>query len=167
VGTQIMRYESAQRAGRTVPLSEVVNLIQLVLRRPDAEAILHEAGQRIARWRFRRVPHLWTRLLRRGPGALALRSARAAATATLRSLRAGSSVHAARPFTLSVTGCISAGLGDGGSGCALFTGLLEEQLLLYTGRPHRVTHAACAANGAGDTCEWRLPAGLGRQSSSS
>ena len=37
VETQIQRYETAVREGRRLPLDEFVNLLKLVLRRPDAE----------------------------------------------------------------------------------------------------------------------------------
>jgi hypothetical protein len=155
VETQIMRYEEARRSGRAVPLAEVVSLIRLVLRRPDAEPILRETGQRVARWRFRRVPALWVRLLRHAPGGFAQRSARNAAVAALRDVRAGTHVDGMRPFTIRVAACIAADIEDSGPGCMLFTALIEELLLLYTGRPHHVRHNACASAGAA-ACEWRL-----------
>src|SRR5688500_18887567 len=47
IGTQIHRYTEAQRAGRSVQLNAVMGLIRLVLRRSDAEPILHDTGQRL------------------------------------------------------------------------------------------------------------------------
>jgi hypothetical protein len=155
VGAQIRRYESEQRAGGTVPMTEVVNLIRLVLRRPDAEAILRETGQRLARWQFRRTPDVWARLLRRGPSAFALRSARRASTTVLRRLNAGSGIHAGKPFLIRVDDCVTALVGGGTIGCHLFTGLLEEQLLLHTGHERSVLHTQCSANG-NDSCEWSI-----------
>jgi predicted hydrocarbon binding protein len=155
VETQIMRYESAQRAGRSVPLGEVVNLIRLVMRRPDKEPILRETGQRIARWGYSRTPAVWAALLRRAPNVLGLRSARGAAVSALRSLKASDSISAAKPFTINVDDSITTRIEEGGTACTLFTGMLEEQLLLYTGRPHRVSHSDCLANGARH-CEWTL-----------
>jgi hypothetical protein len=153
VGAQIRRYESEQRAGRTVHMNEVANLIRLVLRRPDADPILRETGQRIARWRFRRTPRAWTAVLHRGPTALALRSARRAAAVALRRLNAGSSVQATKPFVVRIDDCITARIDGDRSGCALFTGLMEEQLRLYTGREQQLVHTLCSANG-GASCEW-------------
>ncbi|MGH7447075.1 MAG: hypothetical protein ACRELT_05925, partial [Longimicrobiales bacterium] len=60
IETQIFRYEAAQKAGRDVPLHEVMSLIRLVMRRPDSEPILRETGQRMARWYFRHAPIAWT-----------------------------------------------------------------------------------------------------------
>jgi hypothetical protein len=154
VETQIMRYEADQRTGRTVSLNEVMSLFKLVMRRPDAEPILRETGQRVARWSTRHTPAVWLTLLHRGPARLALRSARRAAVRVLRRLHAGSRIDAAKPFTVTVTDCVTARLEDSGSGCALFTGVMEEQLLFYTGNTVRVTHSACMVNG-GDICEWR------------
>jgi predicted hydrocarbon binding protein len=155
VDTQIRRYESDQRTGRQVGLNEVASLVRLVLRRPDAEPILRETGQRIARLSFETRPRPMARLIRHGPAALALRSARHAGVRTLRSLNAGTAVEAAKPFVVSVADCFTARVDGTSTGCALFTGLIEEQLLLYTGKPRAVRHSRCSAGGA-DLCEWTL-----------
>jgi hypothetical protein len=157
VETQIQRYETAQRAGRPVPLSEVMGLFRLVMRRPDAEPILRETGQRIARWNFRRTPGFWTAILRRGPERLALRSARRAALRSLKNLRAGSHIEDAKPFTIKVSESVTTRLEDTASACTLFTGMIEEQILLHTGRPHRVAHTRCGSRNDGEPCEWTLP----------
>lgn len=155
VETQILRYEADQRAGRTVSLNEAMSLFKLVMRRPDAEPILRETGQRVARWSVRSTPAVWLSALRRGPARLALRSARRAAVRTLRRLKAGSRVDAAKPFTVSVADCITARIEDSASGCTLFTGMMEEQLLVHTGRTTRVVHSRCIRAGAA-ACEWEL-----------
>jgi hypothetical protein len=155
--TQIRRYTTASQSGRPVPLSEALGLFRLVMRRPDAEPILRETGQRIARWRFRRTPGLWQGLLHRGPHRLALRSARRAAVAALRSLHAGTSIEAAKPFSVKVTECVTTRLEESGPACTMFTGMMEELLLLYTGKHHRVLHSRCTGHGAA-TCEWTLAA---------
>lgn len=155
VETQIMRYESAQKAGRGVPLNEVVSLVRLVMRRPDAEPILRETGQRYARWRFRRTPGVWSAILHRAPNVLGLRSARRAARGALKSLRAGATIETGKPFQVHVTECLTARIDADGPACTLVTGMLEEVLLLATGVPHRVSHSDCLANGARH-CEWIL-----------
>jgi hypothetical protein len=157
VETQIQRYVTASRSGRAVPMTEAMGLFRLVMRRPDSEPILRETGQRLARWRFRRTPNPWRAVLHRGPARLAIRSARRAAVKTMRALNAGSSIEASRPFSISVTGCVTARLEESGPACTMFTGMLEEQLLLYTGKVHRVSHTRCSAHGA-DACEWTVAA---------
>lgn len=155
VETQIMRYEAAQRAGRGARLDEVVSLIRLVLRRPDAEPILRETGQRLSRYMFRNVPGAWAALMHRAPNALGLRSARRRSARSLRTIRAGSRIDVVRPFTVTIGDATTARIADGDypPGCTLITGLLEEQLLLTTGEPKRVRHESCAAHGAPE-CVW-------------
>jgi predicted hydrocarbon binding protein len=155
IETQIFRYEAAQKAGRAVRVDEVMSLIRLVMRRPDAEPILRETGQRMARWHFRHAPALWSRVLHRAPAPLGLRSARRAAARALRSLQAGSAINALKPFVIRISDCTAAQLEESGLGCTLVTGLIEEQLLLSTGKPRRVRHTCCLAHG-NDLCEWEL-----------
>jgi predicted hydrocarbon binding protein len=155
IETQIFRYESARKAGRAVPLDDVMGLIRLVMRRPDAEPILRETGQRMARWHFRRAPRLWTRVLHRAPASLGLRSARIASTRALRALRMGDNITTAKPFVIRVAGNEAARLEEDGIVCTLITGLVEEQLLLSTGKPRRVRHTCCLARGD-ELCEWSL-----------
>jgi hypothetical protein len=155
IETQIFRYEADQKAGRHVRLDEVMSLLRLVMRRPDVEPILRETGQRMARWYFRRAPEMWTRVLHRGPVRLGLRSARRAVTRALRSLRKGDRIEATKPFTISVYNCTTARLEESGIGCTIITGLIEEQLLLSTGKPRRVRHTCCLSRND-DRCEWEL-----------
>jgi len=155
VGTQIQRYEAAQRAGRAVSLNEVMSLVRLVLRRPDAEPILADTGRRVARWHFRRTPAAWVTVLHRAPNVFGMRSARRNAGRALKALHAGSTVEVLKPFTIRMRECNTALLPESAQGCALYTGLLEEILLLYTGKAKRVTHTRCIAKG-GETCVWEL-----------
>jgi hypothetical protein len=155
VGTQIMRYEGAQKAGRPVQLNEVVSLIRLVMRRPDAEPILRETGERYARWRLRNRPAAWSALLHRAPNLLGLRAARRAALHALRSIHAGEAVNTGKPFSILVRESLTHQIEADGAACLLFTGLIEEVLLLSTGIAHRVGHTECVANGA-LVCEWSL-----------
>ncbi|MBR9990382.1 MAG: hypothetical protein KFH98_11535 [Gemmatimonadetes bacterium] len=155
IETQIFRYEGARKAGRAVPVDEVMSLFRLVMRRPDAEPILRETGQRVARWHFRRAPGLWTRVLHRAPARLGLRSARRIVGRALRNLRLGDSISTHKPFVIRVADCVPAQLDGSGLGCTLVTGLIEEQLLLSTGKPRRVRHTCCLAEGA-EHCEWEL-----------
>lgn len=150
VETQIARYETARRAGRSVRLDEVIGLIRLVMRRPDAEPILRETGQRLARWQFRRTPELWQAILHRAPAAFALRSARRASTRALHAVNAGSHIHTDKPFAITVRDCAVASLPEG-TGCALFGSMFEELLLLYTGQARMVVHVRCDGD---QGCEW-------------
>jgi predicted hydrocarbon binding protein len=155
IETQIFRYEAAQKAGRSVRLDEVMGLIRLVMRRPDAEPILREAGQRMARWYFRSTPEMWVKVLHRAPNRLGLPNARRASLRALRGLQAGDTMNAAKPYTITVHNATTARLEENGTACILLTGLIEEQLLLATNKPRRVRHTCCSARGDSH-CEWSL-----------
>jgi hypothetical protein len=155
VGTQISRYEAAQRAGRDVSAEEVMSLIRLVLRRPDAEPILRETGQRIARWRFRRVPLIYTSVLHRAPNRLGMRSARRGVRRLLRALRLGRQIEVAKPCVVRISEPALATLEADNAGCTLVTSLLEETVLRFTGERAVFVHDACVARGAA-ACTWSI-----------
>ena len=155
IETQIFRYQAAQKAGRAVRLDEVMGLVRLVMRRRDSEPILREAGQRLARSYAQRRPAVWIRVLHRAPNRLGLRSARRSVSRALRGLLAGDRIEALPPFTVHVTNSTTARLQDNGTACMMLTALMEEMLLLATGKPRRVRHTCCLARGDA-RCEWEL-----------
>lgn len=160
VETQIMRYESARRANKTISLNEVLGLVRLVLRRPDAELILREAGIRLAAWRYGRVPKYVARAYRLLPLRVTLVPAARAAGRLFRDLGVGGDLKVQRsPVQVRVHGSNTAKLDPAGVACALFTAALEEHLRLYTGRDWNAHQPQCEAFG-GSACEWRAdPAG--------
>ena len=153
--TQIMRYEAAQRARKNVRFDEVVSLIRLVLRRPDAEPILRETGQRVARWHFSRISSAYGFTLRHAPLRMRARAARRGARRLLTQLQPGSRVVVTKPFTVHISDPATAVIDAVVPGCSLVTALLEEQYLLFTGQPARFDHAACATRGS-DGCAWTM-----------
>lgn len=153
IETQIYRYQAAQKAGKSVRLDEVMGLVRLVMRRRDAEPILRECGQRLARWYMKGTPTLWTRILHRAPDRLGLRTARRGVLRALRGLLAGDRIEAAKPFSVLVTNSTTARLQENGTACMMLTALMEETLLLATGKPRRVRHTCCLARGDAQ-CEW-------------
>lgn len=151
--TQIVRYEADQRARRQVRLDDVLGLIRLVMRRPDAEPILAETGQRLARWRFRRVPRLYVSLLHRAPHKLGTRAARRSALRTLRDLRLGAHVEVSKPYAVELSEPVAAAVDADIPACTLVTALLTELLQLFTGESRYVRHEACVARGE-KNCLW-------------
>lgn len=155
IRSQIMRYEAAERSGKSVRLSEVLGLVRLVLRRPDAELILRETGGRIAEWRYRRVPGALATLYRKLPLRAALLPTARAARRLFVEFRAGNGVTVHRhPFLVRVTESNSGRVDGGGVTCALFTAALEKHAQLYTRRSWYVVHTHCRAQG-GTHCEWQ------------
>lgn len=155
VENQIMRYESARRAGKSISLNEVLGLVRLVLRRPDAELILREAGVRMAEWRYARLPKYIARAYRALPLRLTLIPASRAAGRLFRDLGVGGDLKVQRsPMYVRVQQSNTARLDPAGVACALFTAALEHHLKLYTGREWNAHQPQCEAFG-GSACEWR------------
>lgn len=155
VETQIMRYESARRAGKAVSLNEVLGLVRLVLRRPDAELVLRGAGQRLADWRYQRVPKLLARMYRTLPQRMVLVPVARAAVRLFSDLGVGGEIEVHRhPFYIRVQGSNTAALDSTGTACALFTAALEQHLRLFTGREWHAHQPQCESFG-GSACEWR------------
>lgn len=154
VFTQIRRYEEAARTGRTVPYGEVISLIQLVLRRPDAGTILWATGRTMALRRMERVPRLLIRVVRLLPGSGAGSAARVVRR-LLRALSGGGSIKVSqRPFRVTFDDCPLATLDALGTGCSLYTGAVQTIIEAYTGRATPVAHVLCRARGDA-VCEWQ------------
>ncbi|MGH7475141.1 MAG: hypothetical protein ACRELD_02535 [Longimicrobiales bacterium] len=155
---QIRRYEDALRRGHDVSVSEAMNLMRLILRRPDAAAVLREAGGEIARRYFRRFKRpAATRVAGRGlPRPLLFIAIRRTSRRLLnRLLGRGRLELVGRPLVARISHPFTADAGGAGTACLLFSGALEELILLYTGAASAVQHPHCEARGD-DVCEWRL-----------
>jgi len=153
---QIQRYEGASRAGKTVPLEEFLGLIRLVLKRPDSVPILREAGNRIARHCFRRVPSSYVSALRLLPKSLLHRSYRKLASRMLRGLGPGSTVEViGRPPVARVMDSAITSLEPYGSACVMYAAALEELGEAFAGSRPAVSHTLCISRGDG-VCEWTL-----------
>jgi predicted hydrocarbon binding protein len=156
VDTQIRRFQTAARSGKRVPLDDFSNLLKLVLRRPDAEAILRETGARVARAQFDKVPPTWLSLVRLMPRAVRYAAIRRAARRLLRNIAGSDTVTVqGSPVHARIKNPATALLEPAGMACALYGAAFEELASLYLGRKANVVHARCAVRG-GDSCEWRL-----------
>ncbi len=154
VETQIQRYQDAVRHRRPVRADDITHLLRLVLRRPDAAAILKEAGLDVAQRLTRRLPG---RLLGRLPLPRRARMA-AARRATQRVLR-----QLAGPATLKVSGGLSVEMrdslgtlrGEAGTACVLYSAVIEETVFRVTGHRPEVRETRCATRGA-VSCVWTI-----------
>lgn len=156
IETQIQRYETAVRAKRALPLDEFINLLKLVLRRPDAEPILREAGARVAARRFERVPRPYVAMVRALPRALAFVFVARAARKLLRNITGTDHVDVhGKPLAVRLHQPATAALEPAGTACALYGSAFEEIASLYLGTRARVTHSRCVING-GSICQWTL-----------
>jgi len=151
VSTQIQRYEAAVASGTRVPVPELTSLLQLVLRRPDAEPILRETGRRVARLRLGDQAPFMARALRRF-SRLVFIPMRSAARRLLRGISGEAIVELAKPLVVRIRPSYAT---LAASACVLYTGALEELIALYTGQPGTVLHPRCTARGDA-VCEWRV-----------
>jgi hypothetical protein len=152
VSSQIHRYEQAAGSGGRVPAIDVASLMQLVLRRPDAESIVLETGRRITRHRLGADVPASARVLRRWDR-LVFIPLRRAARRLLRGLVGDVKTTVTRPLTVRMG---RAPLGNAGIySCGVYTGALDELVRLYSSQRHTVKHVQCTARGDA-LCEWTV-----------
>ncbi|HEX9107262.1 MAG TPA: hypothetical protein VF832_08535, partial [Longimicrobiales bacterium] len=149
---EIKNYEQAARRGRGVPAADVANLIRLVLRRPDAEAILRDTGSRVAQ-EFVRRKSLARRLAPSLPARAALSLARRAARRLLRRIVVDGDVEVTgKPAVVRVRSEL-ARTDTTSTTCVLYAAALEEIVGSYVRERPRVEQRRCASHGA-PCCEW-------------
>ena len=152
VARRITAYDAADKEGRKVSADEVVDLLKLVLRRPDGEAVLREAGVSFARRSLRRSSPPFPAFLRHP-------AARRAARSLLRPIStAAGRFRVERPLRVGSPAPITAAADEDGLACALVTGALEELASVYLGGTPRITHDRCVTRGD-DACEWGVAPG--------
>lgn len=152
VETQIQRYEARKR----IPVEEFVPLLKLVLRRPDAEAILRETGARVAARHFEKVPAGIVSIVRILPRALGFVFVARSARKLLRNTTGSTHVDVhAKPLVARVHQPQTALLEPPGVACALYGSAFEELAKLYVGKKAAVAHTKCVING-GSVCEWSV-----------
>lgn len=156
IETQIQRYDAAARANRRIPLEEFVNLLKLVLRRPDAEPILRAAGVRVAARRFEKAPGLYVTIVRGLPRALAFAFVARAARKLLQDITGTDHIDVhGKPLAVRLHQPATAVLEPAGIACSLYGAAFEEIASLYLGKRVRVAHSRCVVNG-GSICQWTL-----------
>lgn len=156
IESQIERYRRAHRRSERVPVADVRDLLRLVLRRPDAEDILRDAGRITAQRNFEQGPGVLAAARRLLPRRAALAAARGAVRRLLRRLAGDDAAEVdGRPFTARVAGGPAAGLDGEGPACAFYGGMIARLISLYTRREESLDHRCCRARGD-DRCEWVL-----------
>ncbi len=147
VESRIARCEERVRRGRRIPDTELHEMIRLVARRPDAQAIFHSTGTRLAAARMRRVPRglPWVMrryLIRRR----VLRSLRRLFGRKMGAFRRGSLVYEASATPL-------AQFDKKGRACAVLTGFLQRVMSENTAGTTVVAKDDCEVHG-GRCCKW-------------
>jgi hypothetical protein len=157
VAAQIQRYRAAaERAGR-VELDEVVSVIRLISRRPDAPLVFADAGRRAARHAARRRSRSARTLSRMSPAGMGRKVSLRAAARLARQvfggdLRAPDSVTEVR-----MTEPLSIVAVPDGAACAFYGAAYGELLRSLTAFEGAMLHAHCRSRGD-DACIWRSAA---------
>lgn len=156
VESQIHRYRLARRRRERIPADDVADLLRLVLRRPDAEAILQEAGRELARHHGRRLLYRVAGLARVLPTALSTRIATRSVRRLVRQLGGGSELRITTdPFRVEINGTVTARADETGTACVLYSAAIEEAAQHAFGRRPEVQHLACEARGD-EICLWEV-----------
>jgi hypothetical protein len=154
--TQIRRYETAARSGKKVSHDEFVNLLKLVLRRPDAEPILRETGALVAQRQFEKVSPSWLKLVRILPRSARYAVIRRATRRLLRNISGSDQVTMhGNPVRAQIKKPAAALIEPPGVGCALYGAAFEELASLYLNKKANVKATRCASKD-GELCEWEL-----------
>jgi predicted hydrocarbon binding protein len=156
VGVQIRRFQQEVRHKRLQQPTPMVDLLRLVIRRPDAEEIFYEAGARTARNFWEQRAGAMRRTINFLPRPLATVAANRAGKRMFRRLVGTPSFALQRwPIELRVEGSLTARADPGGAACAYYAGALAELMHLYLGRRYRVRHVQCSARGDRH-CHWTV-----------
>lgn len=156
VESQIHRYRVARKRRERIPFEDVSNLLRLVLRRPDSEAILREAGHELAQHQGRKPLYRLTGLARLLPNAIATRMAQRTVRRLMRRLGGGVPLQVTRdPFQVEVQSPVTARADRWGVACILYSAAIEEAVEHATGRRPDVEHIHCESRGD-ESCVWSV-----------
>ena len=156
IHSQIRRYEEARRKGRAVPARELEDLLKLVIRRPDAEEVLDEAGQGVVFRYLQGLGDRRARFARIMPRALARRAFVRRAQRLARRIGAGSESRVTgSPVRVMLTRSITADVDPGGVACLLYASAFRALGQRYFKSELRVEHTRCEARGD-EVCEWTV-----------
>lgn len=158
VAAQIQRYkETADRDG-TVPADEVISVLRLVGRRPDAGLAFADAGRRAARYAARARGRSAQAFFRVSPGAVGRRMASRAVRKVAAAVFRGELAAHTPDTEVRMRAPLSILAMPDGSACGFYGAVYGELLRYMTGFEGAVVHERCEARGD-DGCLWRAEAG--------
>lgn len=154
IAVQIRQYQESVRSRRRMAEDELVDLIRLVTRRPDAEETFRMAGQRLGTSAGRASK--WYRLI---PERLRRRRAARQARRRIRNLFGRPLGPITRdPLALETRLDLLIRGDPGGEACVLLEELLGSVVRAYLTPTAEVRHVECMAGGA-PHCRWEMAVG--------
>jgi predicted hydrocarbon binding protein len=159
VASQIRRFEEAVRTKESQPPSVVIDLLRLVIRRPDADEVCEEAGRRVAHHFWGRRTRISRVLLRWTPRVLSVPLGYRRLGKVLEEVVGDAEVVTHRkPLVVELRQSLTSRADPGGAACTFYAGLISELLRLHIGRDYRARHVRCATR-ADEPCEWQVVVG--------
>lgn len=156
VESQIHRYKVARKRRERVSRDEVGDLLRLVMRRPDCEPILRQAGNTLAQHHGHKPLYRMATVARVLPASLTSRFAKRSVVRLLRRLGGGSAVRVTRnPFRVQLDDAVTARADRYGVACVLYGAAIEEAVQHAVGRRPEVDHVECEAR-IGERCVWEV-----------
>ena len=155
VESQIHRYRLARKRRERIPFEDVLDLLRLVMRRPDCEPILREAGHDLARRHSHTLRHRLYSAGRLLPDPVASRITTRSLKRLLRRIGGAEFRVTRKPLQVSSNRPITALADRYGIACILYAAAAEEAVQHVRGRRPTVEHTACVARGD-EACVWTL-----------
>ncbi|HUR95766.1 MAG TPA: hypothetical protein VMY76_14380 [Gemmatimonadales bacterium] len=157
VAAQIQRYRAAAEREGTVELDEVISVIRLVGRRPDAALVFADAGRRAARYAARSRGRSARTFVRVSPNAVARRLSLRAASRLARQVFGGELRASAAGTEVRMTDPLSILALPDGAACTFYGSAFGELLRSLTAFEGAMLHERCRSRGD-DACIWRTAA---------
>jgi predicted hydrocarbon binding protein len=156
VDNQILRYRDAQKRRERISGEQVADLLRLVLRRPDSEPILREAGYAIARHHMAKPIYRLAAIGRMLPASLSARVVERSLRRLLRRIGGGAPVRIIRkPLRIEMEAPVTARVDQWAIACVLYSAAIEHAVHHVTGNPPHVEHVGCEAKGD-EVCTWTV-----------
>ncbi|MEO6056838.1 MAG: hypothetical protein ABIQ49_08360 [Gemmatimonadales bacterium] len=157
VAAQIQRYRAAAEREGTVELDEVVSVVRLVGRRPDAPLVFADAGRRAARYAARSRGRSARTLAKVSPMALARRVSVRAVARLARDVFGGELAAPAGGTEVRMADPLSILAMPDGTACTFYGSAYGELLRSLAAFEGAMLHERCRGRGD-DACVWRSAA---------
>ena len=154
VAAQIQRYRQTAERGGTVDTDEVLSVLRLVGRRPDAALVFADAGRRAARYAARSRGRSSRTLVRLSPRGIARRLALRSVARLARSIFDGELSERAGTIEIRMTTPLSIVASPGGEACLFYGSAYQELLRGMIGFEGALLHEGCVSRGQ-PVCLWR------------
>ncbi len=154
VAAQIQRYRQSAERGGKVETDEVLSVIRLVGRRPDAALVFADAGRRAARYAARSRGRPSRTLARMSPQGVARRIALRSVTRLARIFFDAEVGDRSPDVEIKMSAPLSIVALPGGEACLFYGSAYLELLRALTGFEGALLHENCLSRGH-DACVWR------------